>query len=128
VNNQVWPTGDERRRSSRIPWQGHLRVLLPGGAAQDGRGQDLSFAGMSCLLPHPLEPGQVVSLRFDLPLPRGGRQRARAQGRVRHCRALRSEPLWRTGFEFLHLDPASARALYTFLALARHGEPSPAYV
>ncbi len=97
-----------------------MEVVLPGGAVEAGRGQDLSFAGLSCALPHPLELELVVSLRLTLSLPAGGGGRVRARARVRHCRALRSEARWRVGFELLHLDPASGRVLHAFLSSAVH--------
>ncbi|MEO6573049.1 MAG: serine/threonine-protein kinase, partial [Polyangiaceae bacterium] len=116
------PAANQRRRWPRAPYATPVRVLLANGGALDGRNEDISEGGMLLLSREDCTQGELVKVRFALPM----------EGRVVTCptivrwvRAARPddpESPRAIGLEFVDLAPEVRASIGRYVELI--GDPS----
>jgi serine/threonine-protein kinase len=110
-----------RRRFARAPYITPVRLAGPRGPL-DGRSEDVSEGGMLFVAKEPLARGELVHVRFALPIE--GRV-ASAQARVQWVRDAGGGATCAIGLEFVQIAPEVRSSIARFVLLMT-GAPSPA--
>ena len=113
---------EQRRRTPRAAYATPVHIILPNGTSVDGRNEDISEGGMLVLSREPCEPGQLVSLRFAMPIE-GHVVTCAANVRwVRASRAGDVQSPRAIGLEFVDLSPDLRASIARYIELM--GDPS----
>jgi len=108
------PPEGQQRQFARASYLTPARIIRENGAALDGRTEDLSEGGLLVMCPNALEQGEVVSLRFALPID--GRM-VTVPTRVRWVRNVPNRAA--NGLEFIDLDPAIRAEIARYVSIMR---------
>lgn len=116
------PSGEQRRRDVRAPYNTLVRLTLRDGRSIDGRTEDISQSGLLVLSFGGCDPAQRVALRFALPMD--GKIVA-LEADVRWVRAsdhLGSPGMRAIGVEFVQPPPETKTSIARYVQLMSGGE------
>ncbi|HEX8794055.1 MAG TPA: serine/threonine-protein kinase [Polyangiaceae bacterium] len=116
------PSGEQRRRDARAPYNTLVRLTMRDGRSLDGRTEDISESGLLVLSFAGCEPAQRVALRFALPLDG---EIVALEGDVRWVRASDhhgSQGMRAIGLEFVQPPPETKTSIARYVQLMSGGE------